>query len=222
MALALLLALTTVTSVASAGEARRFAPPPPAAIEPSAAAPRDFMAPQVLDRDTVRARLLANRRANLERFRAYQKLGVFPSNVYTKRTLNVWRDEDGHLCAAATLIQGSGNADLVARVAEQDNFIRLVDVTQGPVMDWILTSGLTQAELVAIQRPFMGVSKRPTPRPIEQARPAIVDARLRKAETARLARLYRRIEADLVAHQDASLELAVNRLMRHPALAATL
>src|SRR5260370_10288897 len=77
-----------------------------------------------LDRATLRARLVAARRANLAAFRAYRDGGVFPSNTYRASKLNVWRDRDGHLCAAATIIDRSGQHDLVARVAEQNNFIR--------------------------------------------------------------------------------------------------
>src|SRR5262245_36803954 len=36
-----------------------------------------------IDRKAVRAKLIANRTANLARFRAYQRKGVFPSNTYT-------------------------------------------------------------------------------------------------------------------------------------------
>ena len=99
--------------------------------------------------------LIQNRAANLARFRAYQQKGSFPSNVYTGSALNVWRDEDGKLCAAATIIRASGQTALVDQTAEDDNFIRLASVTSGPMMDWILTSGLTQAELALIQRPFI-------------------------------------------------------------------
>ena len=79
--------------------------------------------------------------ANLARFRAYQRKGELPSNTYAAGQLNVWRDEAGHLCAAATIINASGAVALVEQVAEESNFIRLADVTSGPLMDWILTSG---------------------------------------------------------------------------------
>jgi hypothetical protein len=174
---------------------------------------------RIVDRAALRAKLLEHRAANLERFRAYRKAGIYPDNVYTPGLANVWRDQAGHYCAAATIIRASGQAALVAEVAGQDNFIKLADVTSGPLLDWILTSGLTQAEIALIQRPFRPVTTRPEIRPV---RPVIVDAGLRAAETRRLAKLYAEIDAKLVASQQASLELAVDRLMAHPQLAIAL
>ncbi|MEO8700659.1 MAG: hypothetical protein ABI867_11475, partial [Kofleriaceae bacterium] len=141
-------------TAAPAIAAPQFAKPPPAT---TVTAPVEHVAEGVADRDTVRAKLLANRRANLERFRTYQARGEFPSNTYTDGLENVWIDADGHLCAAATIIKASGSGALVAQVGRDNNFIRLADVRDGALMDWMLTSGLTQEELVAIQRPFQGV-----------------------------------------------------------------
>lgn len=173
----------------------------------------------VLDRAVVRTKLAANRAANLARFRAYQKAGVFPNNTYGDSARNVWLDEDGHLCAAATIIKASGKADLVARTAEQNNFIRLVDVTQGPLFDWILTSGLTKAEIVAIQEIMMPVTEQPEP---DSPEPRIVDGGMRKRENQRLLGVYRRVDASIVANQQRSLELAVDRLLANPVLARQL
>lgn len=193
----------------------------PASADP-APAPR-FTAP-VLDRDAVRVQLAAARAANLARFRAYQRKGVFPDNTYAEGKLNVWRDEAGNLCAAATIINASGEVDLVEQIADESNFIRLGDVTSGPLMDWILTSGLTQAEIAAIQEPFSPVMRRgrvlepqPEPSPI-----VAVEPNLRRAEDLRLAARYRQVEAMIVGNQAASLELAVDRLMARPALARRL
>ena len=214
--IAFALVLSTSTA-AFAAPSQSFARPPVATTE---VAPTDAAVAPVLDRAAIRAKLLENRLANLARFRGYQRQGVFPSNTYTSGLLNVWLDDAGHLCAAATIIKASGDEALVMQVARDDNFIRLADVTQGPLMDWILTSGLTQAEIVAIQRPFANVGRPVQPVTFEQ--PVIVDSRLRAAEDARLAKLYRTIDATIVKHQRASLELAVDRLMKNPALAAKL
>jgi len=169
-----------------------------------------------LDRATVRAALVRIRHRNLDAFRAYQKKGVFPSNTYKDGKLNVWRDQDGHFCAAATIIRMSGETELVDRVADQNNFIRLADVSQGPLMDWILTSGFSQEEIVAIQKPFMPVAEKPEPAP---SQPVLVDAKLRAAETARLRKIYKQVERQLVKNEKKSLDLAVDRLMKHPDLA---
>ena len=167
-----------------------------------------------LDRASVRAALVQQRATNLAAFRAYQKAGVFPSNTFSADKLNVWRDADGHYCAAATIIKMSGQDQLVAKVAEQSNFIRLADVRQGPLMDWILTSGFTQDEIAAIQEPFMPVA-RPEPRPA----PVVVDARMRATEDARLRAKYIAVDKQLVKSESRSIELAVDRLMKHEQLA---
>src|SRR5687767_13165043 len=82
-------------------------------------------------------KVLAARRAkNLKAFRAYRKAGVYPHNFVRRGPLNVWMDRDGHLCAAATMIDKDGKHDLVAATAKSTNFIRLLSVTEGPLMDW--------------------------------------------------------------------------------------
>jgi hypothetical protein len=178
--------------------------------------PIDRDEPAPLTRDAVREALLRARHRNLAAFHAYATAGIYPSNVYKDGSLNVWRDQDGHFCAAATIIRASGAIDLTDRVAEQNNFIRLADVTTGPLMDWILTSGLTQDEVVLIQRPFMPVVEKPIPAPTQQV---AIDAKLRAAETARLKKLYATIERRLAKNEKKSIELAVDRLMKHPDLA---
>jgi hypothetical protein len=223
----LLVACSLLAALSSTALAERAAPSfaqPPAGWSARRAPDLDrtdrmgIVAP-VLDRDAVRAKLLENRAANLARFRAYRTAGVYPSNVYTRGLANVWRDQDGHYCAAATIIRASGQEALVQRVAEQNNSIKLADVTSGPLMDWILTSGLTQAEIALIQRPFSPVTVRPQPRP---ERPLPVDPGLRAAETRRLAALYAEIEAKLAAGERDSIALATDRLMKRPQLAAQL
>ena len=208
----ILLACSFVAALCSAASADRayvpshFAQPP---VAESVAAPS-------LDRAAIRDALLRAREANLEAFRAYVRGGVFPSNVYKPGALNVWRDQDGHYCAAATIIKQSGQDELVARVADQNNFIRLADVQQGPLMDWILTSGLTQEEIVEIQKPFMPVTERPQPVPVAHVD---IDANLRTQENARLRAKYKAVDKMIVEHQKQSLDIAVDRLMKHPTLA---
>lgn len=169
---------------------------------------------RVVSRAAVRAKLAKARGANLARFRAYQQKGVFPSNTYTRGSLNVWIDDDGHLCAAATIIQASGHRALVQQVADENNFIRLSDVTSGALMDWILTSGLTQAEIAAIQEPFMGVDGG-----MREPAPILVDQTKRAAEDRRLAARYRQVDAAIVNSSRVSLDAATDRLMANPALA---
>jgi hypothetical protein len=171
---------------------------------------------RVLDRDAVRSALVKARAENLASFRTYQARGVFPSNSYKRGKLNVWLDEDGHFCAAATIIKMSGEDALVTKVAEQNNFIRLADVQQGPLMDWIMTSGFTQAEIAMIQEPFRPVVREPALAPMP---PILVDNKLRKAEDARLRATYKKVDKQLVKSAKASLDKATDLLMKHPNVA---
>lgn len=218
-ALSLVCALTSVAAAAPSFSK----PPPPAPIAvafnaaPAESMPADARMMRVpATRAEVRAMLVQNRAANVARFLAYQQNGSFPSNVYTGRALNVWRDTEGNFCAAATIIRASGQTALVDQIAEDDNFIRLATVTTGPMMDWILTSGLTQAELALIQRPFRPVATNPS---LENPGLVAASPALRATESARLAKLYRQINATLVRNQKHSVEAAVDRLMKRPQVA---
>ena len=120
-----------------------------------------------------------------------------------------------NICAAATIIHADGHAELVKIVGDRANFIKLADVTDGPLMDWMLTSGFTKEEIVAIQAPmvYTGDMER---RLQEQER---VNEQLRLAETARLKKVYKTVERSIVKNEKKSLELAVDRLMANPSLA---
>jgi hypothetical protein len=189
---------------------------PPHAFKADRIDPIDRDEPAPLTRDGVREALLRARHRNLAAFHVYATAGIYPSNVYTPGALNVWRDQDGHFCAAATIIRNSGAIELTDRVADQNNFIRLADVTQGPLMDWILTSGFTQDEIVAIQKPFEPVVEKPVVAPEQHL---AIDAKLRAAETARLKKVYAQVEHQLAANENKSIERAVDQLMKHPDLA---
>jgi hypothetical protein len=204
IALALVASLSTTALADRAAPTMNFAQPPADSIVAS---------PARFDRAAIRAKLAQNRVANLARFRVYQRKGVFPNNTFADGKLNVWLDANGNFCAAATIIKLSGNDDLAQRTADQDNFIKLGDVTQGPLMDWILTSGLTQAEIAAIQEPFSRFGREPTP--------VLVDAKLRSAEDRRLAAKYKQVDARVVKQQEKSLDIATARLLAHPDLAAS-
>ncbi len=218
----LAIAFSLVASLSTAALADRIAPPSmPVASYGFARPPSSDMPVSVsvrLDRAAIRAKLAKNRAANLARFRVYQKRGVFPSNTFTDGKLNVWHDQFGHFCAAATIIKLSGQDDLVDRVAEQNNFIRLADVTQGPLMDWILTSGLTQDEIAAIQEPMMPVTREPVIEP-EPSTPILVDAGMRRAEDRRLIARYKQVDRQIVKGTRKSLDAATDRLLANPDLA---
>ncbi|MCE9579793.1 MAG: hypothetical protein K8W52_42140 [Deltaproteobacteria bacterium] len=212
---AALLACSLLAPAASA--APRFAEAPAGAPMPVAPRAETFMeAPDAPVHAPSRAlvmKALARRRAaNVARFRAYRKAGSYPHNYETGTTRNVWRDVDGHLCAAATMIDRSGQHELVGDIAENQTYVRLGEVTSGPLLDWILTSGLTQVEVATIQEPMMGPRE---PRQRDRSWQVAEDARLRKR--------YVRIEAALAENRASALAQAADRLIEsNPQLAWTL
>ncbi|MCE9579794.1 MAG: hypothetical protein K8W52_42145 [Deltaproteobacteria bacterium] len=155
--------------------------------------------------------LAARRAKNLAAFRAYRKAGVYPHNFVRSGPLNVWRDEEGHLCAAATMLHADGQDAIVEQVATSNNNLRLLDVTSGPAMDWLLTSGFTLEEIDRIQMPGW----RPSMREQEPAG-------WRIAEDKRLRRGYIATEAWLAKHRTAGLAMAADRLLENRGLARAL
>jgi len=210
LSLALSLATTAFTATA---DARAFAQAPTTAGAPHAFRADEDTTPRISPAARARLRkvLRAHRAKNVAAFRAYAKRGVYPHNFRTPDRLNVWIDEEGHMCAAATMIFRSGAKRLVRDVARTDNFIKLGDVTKGPVMDWILTSGLTQLEVATIQEPFMGEPDEPR-----------TQLGWRNAEDARLRARYAEVLTMLAADPDASIEAAIDTLATRPDLVAKL
>jgi hypothetical protein len=207
LAIAFALVTSLTTGVFASSDTIGFARPPGAQVD--AAPPEARMPMRYLDPAALRAKLLERRAQNLAHFRAYQAKGSFPANTFLEGDLNVWIDDFGNICAAASIIKASGNPELVKRVGDQTNFIRLVDVKQGPLMSWMLMSGFTQEEIVAIQAPMVYIG--------DQDRR--LNEQFQLAETARLKKLYKTVERSLVKNQKQSIELAVTRLMQHPDLA---
>jgi hypothetical protein len=204
------LLVTLTTGIASA---RSFARPPDAVppvpqVTQAQVQADDLPPPVRLDRAELRKKLAERRKTNLNHFHAYLTAGVYPANTFAPGEANVWRDAAGRFCAAATIIRRSGDVLLVDKVAEQNNFIKLADVHQGPLMDWMLTSGLTQEEVALIQRPFSRVGD------IDEDGTVRIDRRQQLAETRRLMGLYRVIAERLAADGEKSLDVAVDRLMK--------
>ena len=222
--LALAASLSILATSASTADAGGFARPPEgvAQTDPSAGMPMMPQGPRPQLAPAMRARLkrvlLSRRAKNIAAFRAYAGRGVYPHNFVTEGPLNVWIDEEGHMCAAATMIFRSGARSLVRQVGRDDNYIRLGDVTTGPVMDWILTSGLTQTEVATIQEPFMGPVEPPHPAPQPIARKPSP----RVLEDQRLAARYGEVLDLLASSQAASLDAAIDRLATRPDLIATM
>lgn len=211
---ACLTAVTLTTSIAHATPIRAYD-----RVQMELEIPPDADA-DALDPVAVRSALAAARQANLAAFHAYRIGGVYPHNTYAPGKLNVWTDAEGHICAAATIIKVSGDAELVTHTALTNNFIRLADVKDGALMSWILTSGLTQREIATIQEPFMEMPDPITIRNEQRAAARVAAAR--KREDARLAKKYAAIEATIAADTEASLDRAMALILKQPALARAL
>jgi hypothetical protein len=158
------------------------------------------------ERADVYKALQKRRTKNLAAFRAYRKGGVYPHNTWRTGPLNVWLDASGHMCAAATMISKDGKSELVKTTAEKDNFIRLQNVTEGALLDWILTSGFTIEEIDRIQAPAVYPDEFVSPEQL-------------KLEDARLAKGYAATDGWLAARAKQGLDIAVKRLMKNPWLA---
>jgi hypothetical protein len=159
-------------------------------------------------RAEVRAALAKRRAHNVAAFHAYWTAGVYPHNSYRVGPLNVWRDENGHFCAAATMIDKDGQHELAEQTGNTNVNIRLLDVTSGPLLDWMLTSGLTIEDIDMIQAPAI--------------MPQRVDAQTLAVEDAKLKKGYIATEKYLAKHAAEDLDIATTRLMDHPDLARAL
>jgi hypothetical protein len=94
---------------------------------------------------------LAGRRAQMIGWlHDYAEAGVYPTDA-SGMPLSVFRDDKGVRCPMAELIHKSGRDDLVEAVVKEDNAVRLGDVHEGPLHDWMLGSGLTEDEIAMVQ-----------------------------------------------------------------------
>src|SRR5258706_6121668 len=195
---AMFLSLSLGANVVAAGDFAK-----PVVSEARVALPMPILV-KAPTREEVRTALQARRENNLAAFRAYRKGGVYQHNFVRSGPLNVWMDAEGHLCAAATMIDKDGKHDLVLDTAKTNNQIRLLDVTDGVLLDWMLTSGLTIEEIDRIQAPMIYPDY------------PVMDKNCEQIEDAKLAKEYAATDAFLVKHRKAGLDVAVNRLMANP------
>jgi hypothetical protein len=146
----------------------------------------------------TRAQLAARRKVQIQRLHEYAAKRSFPRNRVRPTLANVFVDESGRLCAVANLVAQDGHRDIVDRTARANNLVRVADLTEGELIDWVLASGLTREEAILIQKPYM---------------PMTADPGFAAREDARLAAHFAEVEKKLVEDTDASLDLAVARLV---------
>jgi hypothetical protein len=198
-----------MTAGACAPNVAHVAPVAPHAVQAPQAPQVAPVAQAKLDRAALRAKLAARRDHTMQNFLAYREARVYPINRLPGGGFrHVWIDGDGNLCAAATLVSKDWGRDAAVRAARANVEIRIADAKQGPLADWVLTSGFTHAELVAIQAPgFTGGMQ--MEQPIDE----------RTIEVTRLYNLYIDVERQMHSLWDENLDLATDALMQHPDLA---
>ncbi|HEY5949026.1 MAG TPA: hypothetical protein VIV40_26220 [Kofleriaceae bacterium] len=96
------------------------------------------------------AELAARRTQMIAWLREYYEAGEYPVDD-TGKPISVFKDARGVRCPMAELITRSGHGDLVDAVAIDNNKLRLADVKDGPIYDWMATSGLTIEEIAMVQ-----------------------------------------------------------------------
>jgi len=159
---------------------------------------------------TLRDKLAAHRRVQIERLEAYAAAGTFPQNLTQPTPSHQLKDANGTYCAVANLVVQDGLGDVIDAKSKTDNTLLFGDVKDGKLHDWILTSGLTQEEVAAIQAPAPYEGGGNLSGPVPMPRP--VDTAKHNAATIALQAHFRAVEAQILANTDASLEVAENRL----------
>lgn len=177
--------------------------PPSAAAANSSAATRPTGERCALD--AVYHELVSRRELQISRLHKYVQNGVFPQNTdFPGHLVPYFVDKRGTACAVGQLILLDGQTELAREIAATDNHLRLENVTHGPIVAWILDSGLTQSECALIQ---------PAYATIEDYR----GGREWKTEQTRLQNHFARVEETLQVQSQRSLgEALIAKLAASP------
>src|SRR5262252_3729036 len=147
-----------------------------------------------------REKLGARREMMIQRLHAYWIAGDFVQNPDPGGGPGHFiLDARRKPCPLASIIERSGRGDLVEEAARKNNNVKVVDLRDGPILEWILQSGLTQEECVLIQRPSVSGED------IARAK--------REEERKGLAADLARIERTLRESTEKSLTISVKRMM---------
>lgn len=110
------------------------------------------------ERAVWKQRLAEERLANVRRLHRYQRRGLFPINQHVAdRAAPVFVDNYDTACAVGHLMRESGWGEEVAAIQAENNLVYVTDVSDGPVVEWVAASGLTQEEAAIIQ-PAYGIT----------------------------------------------------------------
>ncbi len=101
--------------------------------------------------ETYRA-LAARRVRHIARLHDYAAAGKYPLNTdFPGRLVPYFVDKAGTACAVGHLMRLDGQQQLVNSIASSTNHVRIENVHEGPLLEWIHDSGLTQDECALIQ-----------------------------------------------------------------------
>lgn len=154
--------------------------------------------------------LRALRMQRLTDLEEYAEAGRFPINNVRSGLASVFVDERGVACAVGHLMRCAGATELVDEVQRTNNLVRLNELHDGPVVEWIRTSGLTKEECELIQPSYWrgrgGAEPEPDPYP-DPPQPVLNHTSLIQD---RLRAVARKLRADTPA----SLRVALGRLPR--------
>lgn len=87
----------------------------------------------------------------LDHLRDYWQRGRLPTNRESPERVPCFVGANGEPCAMAYLLQQAGRDDLVREVMATEPTLRLEDVEDGPLVEWIEHHGLTREEAARIQ-----------------------------------------------------------------------
>lgn len=160
------------------------------------------------DLDTWHQALAGARLFEITRLREYRVAGRFPRNHRIFNRTPIFIDERNTPCAVGYLMQRSGHGALASEISRTDNHVYIERIKTGAALEWILLSGLTQAECAMIQPSY-----RPRPWPPDE--PV-------RDEREQLRQHFARVEDRLLSATTASLKECVARLEPLIAKGATL
>lgn len=96
--------------------------------------------------------LAIRRQQQIDRLRYYAQRGLFPLNEgHAKQAVPIFVDQQNTHCAVGFLMHVDGRDDSITEIVWANNLVQVMEVNQGGLVDWVLTSGLTQEEAALIQ-----------------------------------------------------------------------
>lgn len=175
-----------------------------------------------LEVSELREKLRESRLRTIENLREYALSGEFPAGIEGQQAIN---DSDPHfdpehqrthrfrgpnenLCALAYLIAESGDTGIVADIEKFENHFCLGKDDNKAVETWVLNSGLTREECIAIQAPSVDIPQQKDVEVTDEVIVAVSHTRKRLL-TAHLLKVVTQLEQNM----EESLSKAEGRIL---------